>query len=111
MDASVCGLSRGGSCYDGSRVAARGALPNSIVMLSTLRSGAPRAPPAKARRVSTKTSPFYLELLDEVGGERDGANQQIYLVTVSRVLPGVAVAGGFRDLETLTRQEVEVMVK
>ena len=58
-----------------------------------------------------KTSPFYLGLLGELGGEVVGSIVRCYLVTISRVLPRVAVATGYRDLETLTRHDVEGMVR
>ena len=79
--------------------------------LSTLAVATPVAPPLKSRRLVRKTSPFYLALLEELGGEDVGANQRFYLVTISRVLPRVAAATGYRDLETLTRQDVEGMVR
>ncbi len=63
------------------------------------------AAPAKKRRLSAKLSPFYLLLLEDAGRQDDDANQQVYLVTVSRALPGARVASGLRDLETLTRAE------
>ena len=58
-----------------------------------------------------KTSPFYLDLLSDLGAECGDANQRIYRVTISRVLLGVAVFGGFRDIENLTRQDVDVMIR
>ena len=64
------------------------------------------APAAKRLRISKKTSPFYTELLETLGAENDSARQTVYLVTVSRVLPGVASAGGYRDIEKLTRREL-----
>ncbi len=79
--------------------------------LSTLAAGTPGAPPLKSRRLVGKTSPFYLTLINELGGEEPDANQRVYLVTISRVLPGVAATTGYRDLEKLTRQGVEVMVR
>ena len=79
--------------------------------LSTLAVATPVAPPLKSRRLVRKTSLFYLALLEELGGEDVGANQRFYLVTISRVLPRVAAATGYRDLETLTRQDVEGMVR
>ena len=48
--------------------------------------------PAKRRRVAGKTPPWFLALLEDVGSEDGGANQQIYLITVSRVLPEVSPA-------------------
>jgi hypothetical protein len=79
--------------------------------LSTLAVATPVAPPLKSRRLVRKTSPFYLALLGELGGEDAGANQQFYLVTISRVLPRVVAATGYRALDTLTRQDVEGMVR
>ena len=79
--------------------------------LSTLAVAPPAAPPLKSRRLVRKTSPCYLELLEELGGEVVSSSQRCYLVTISRVLPRVAVATGYRDLETLTRHDVEGMVR
>ena len=78
---------------------------------SILAAASSGAPSLKSRRLVSKTSPFYLALLEEVGGEDVGANQRVYLVTISRVLPGVAAATGYRHLDTLTRQDVEGMVR
>ena len=79
--------------------------------LSTLAVAPPAAPPLKSRRLVRKTSPCYLELLEELGGEVVRSSQRCYLVTISRVLPRVAAATGYRDLETLTRHDVEGMVR
>ena len=79
--------------------------------LSTLAVAPPAAPPLKSRRLVRKTSPCYLELLEELGGEVVSSSQRCYLVTISRVLPRVAAATGYRDLETLTRHDVEGMVR
>ena len=67
--------------------------------------------PAKRRRVAGTISPWFLALLEDVGSEDGGANQQIYLITVSRVLPEVMASAGFRDVETLTRAELRDMVR
>ncbi len=67
--------------------------------------------PAKRRRVAGTTSPWFLALLEDVGSEDGGANQQIFLITVSRVLPEVMASAGFRDVETLTRAELRDMVR
>ena len=64
----------------------------------------------KRRRVVGKLSPFYIELLAEVGSEGADPNQQVYLVTVSRALPG-AIAAGLRGVQTLSRQELREMVR
>ena len=56
-------------------------------------------------------SPFYLELLEELGEETDDANRRVYLGTVSRVLPGARAAAGYRDVETLTKAELVGMVR
>ena len=54
------------------------------------------APPAK--RMRTKSSPFYIALLDDLGKEDDNANQHVYLGTISRVLPAARAATGLRDV-------------
>jgi len=61
--------------------------------------------------MSGKTSPFYTGLLDAVGRESNSASQRIYLVTMSRVLPGAAGSPEYRNLEDLTRQNVGDMVR
>ena len=80
-------------------------------MAGVLSRGAGGAPLAKSRRLTGKTSPFYLSLLEELGAENPDARQMVYLVTVSRVLPGVAATAGYRDLSTLTRAELVEMIK
>ena len=80
-------------------------------MASILSRGAGGAPLAKSRRLNGKTSPFYVSLLEELGAENPGAKQMVYLVTVSRVLPGVAATAWYRDLSTLTRAELVEMIK
>ena len=78
---------------------------------SILAAASSGAPSLKSRRLVSKTSPFNLALLEEVGGEDVGANQRVYLVTICRALPGMAAATGCRHLSTLTRQDVEGMVR
>ena len=69
------------------------------------------AAPAKRRRVAGKTSPLYLALLADVGPEDGDANQHVYFITVSRVLPGMVASAGFRDIATLSRAELRDMVR
>ena len=57
-----------------------------------------------------KVSPFYAELLSSLGPETE-LNQRIYLVTMSRVLPTTVGLGPYRDLTTVTREDVGQMVK
>ena len=78
---------------------------------SILAAASSGAPSRKSRRLVSKTSPFNLALLEEVGGEDVGANQRVYLVTFCRALPGMAAATGCRHLSTLTRQDVEGMLR
>ena len=80
-------------------------------MAGILSGGAGGAPLAKSRRLIGKTSPFYVPLLEEIGAEDPGAKQMVYLVTVSRVLPGVAASAWYRDLSTPTRAELVEMIK
>ena len=63
-------------------------------------------PVAKRLRITGKASPFYEKLLSAMGSEDANANQMVYLVTVSRMLPGAAVGGCYRDLEKLSRREL-----
>ena len=67
------------------------------------------APPAK--RMRTKMSPSYAALLGHMGRENADANQVVYLGTVSRVLPATAKAGGYRDVATLTKDELVTIVR
>ena len=67
------------------------------------------APPSK--RIRTKTSPSYAQLVADLGGENADASQVVYLGTVSRVLPSTAAAGGYRDIATLTKSELPTMVR
>ena len=68
------------------------------------------APTQKRYRATQKVSPFYADLLASVGPESE-LNQRIYLVTISRVLCSTAGGGGYRDLSTLSREDVGRMVK
>ena len=77
-------------------------------VLSTSASGLPSP---KRIRLSGKVSPFYVALLEELGGEDGAANQRVYLGTISRVLPGVRAIVGYRDIETLTRAELVAMIR
>ena len=54
--------------------------------------------------------PFYAALLADLGADGADPNRQIYLLTVSRALPG-AVAVGVRDVQALSRQEMREMVR
>ena len=69
----------------------------------------PGAPPLK--RLRGKTSPLYSSLLEAVGGENGEARQQVYLITISRVLPGMAAAAGYKDIAALTRAEVMTAIR
>ena len=66
---------------------------------------------AEERRLSATMYLFYVSLLEDAGRQDDNANQQIYLITVSRALPGAKLASGLRDLETLTRAELLDMLR
>ena len=54
-------------------------------VLSTSMAAGP--PAAKRTRLAKKTFGWYLAMLESMGGEDGCANQLVYLVTVSRVLP------------------------
>ena len=47
----------------------------------------PEGPPSKRLCVRSKSSPFYVSLLEAAGRENGAANERTYLVTSSRVLP------------------------
>ena len=67
-------------------------------------------PAPKRLRLAGKVSPFYADLLESVGREMD-LNQRVYLVTISRVLPGSAGGEAYRDLRPLSRKDVGHMVQ
>ena len=62
-------------------------------------------PVAKRCRLRSKTSPFYTELLAQLGREDHDMNQRVYLATISRVLPG-GTSHHYRDLERISKVEV-----
>ena len=68
------------------------------------------APARKRYRATKKVSPFYAEFLASLGPETE-LNQRIYLVTISRVLPSTTGVAAYRDLSTLSREDVGRMVK
>ena len=76
-------------------------------LLSTNMAAGP--PAAKRTRLAKKTSGWYLAMLESMGGEDGCANQLVYLVTVSRVLPGNVV--GYRDLGGVTTAEMIHMIR
>ncbi len=80
-------------------------------MAGVLSTSAAALPAAKRVRLAGKTSPWYLELLEALGGEDGGANQHVYLGTVSRVLPGGRAAAGYRDTEKLSKAELVTMIR
>ena len=63
----------------------------------------------KRARVCQKLPPFWKEFRDALGAEAADANQQVYLVTMSRVLPGNATQ--FQDISKLTRRQVADMMR
>ena len=67
-------------------------------------------PQSKRLRVMSKSSPFYVHLLEAMGREKGDANQVVYLVTISRVLPKISTQQEYRDLRDLTRQGLEGMI-
>ena len=67
------------------------------------------APVPKRFRACRKDPSFGKEFRESLDVEDDSANQQVYLVTISRVLPGTV--SEYRDLRTVTRAEVAAMVR
>ena len=63
---------------------------------------------AKRTRLSQKTPAFWKEFRDSLGEEASAANQQVYMVTFSRVLPGSAIHK--RGLVQLTRSQIGEML-
>ena len=68
-------------------------------------------PRSKRLRVRSKSSPFYVSMLEAMWREDGEANERIYLVTFSRVLSKASIQQGYRDLRGLTRQELEGMIR
>ena len=51
------------------------------------------------------------QLVDELGAERESARQHVYLVTISRAFADTQVAGGFRNVNDVTREFVSTAVR
>ena len=66
-------------------------------------------PLAKRSRFTKKAPEWLTDFCDSLGQEQEGTNLQVYLVTFSRVFAGTAVA--YRDLRTVTKPELAVMVR
>jgi hypothetical protein len=72
---------------------------------------APSTPPvAKRIRLFGKSSPFYVTFHD-LGREDNSANQQVYLITISRLLVGSAASNRYRDVSTIKKQELIEMIR
>ena len=72
---------------------------------------APSATPvAKRIRLFEKSSPFRVTFHD-LGREDNGANQQVYIITGSRLLVGSAASNRYRDVSTITKQELIEMIR
>lgn len=65
-------------------------------------------PVAKRVRLHAKISPALLALLAEMGKEDPAANQQVYLVTVSRVVDS---SKDLLDTEKLDREQLSMMIR
>lgn len=68
-------------------------------------------PTAKRVRLCSKTPPAFVPIFGELGCEDKAARQQVYLVTVARVLPGTRASSGYKDVAKLTRAELLNMVR
>ena len=66
---------------------------------------------AKKRRFTSKVSPFFASLMEDLGQESVQARQWVYLVTVSRVLGGSTSGTYFRNLEQLQKVQLAEMVR
>ena len=64
---------------------------------------------AKRARCWQKLPPFWKDFRDALGAEAADANQQVYLVTVSRVLPGTVTS--YQDISQLSRSQVADMIR
>ena len=67
-------------------------------------------PVAKRARLCRKSTPFQASLTD-ASGERDDAKQQVYLVTVPRVLLGSLASRGYCDVSQATKKEPAEMIR
>ena len=67
------------------------------------------APVPKRFRATMKVAPYSKAFRDSLGGEMLDGNQRIFLVTISRVLPGNATE--YRNLRDVTRDEVCAMIR
>ena len=64
---------------------------------------------AKRRRLTQKVAPYSHSFRASLGVEDATASQYVYLITMSRVLPGALA--NYRDLRELSRQDVCSMVR
>ena len=64
---------------------------------------------AKRLRIGHKDAPFGKEFREALGPEASDGRHSVYLVTISRVLPGAATE--YRDLRTVTRDSVAAMLR
>ena len=68
------------------------------------------APSSSGRRIRGKTPPPSKLFLQRLDPEVADANQYVYLVTVSRLLPST-IAAGCRDPQTLSRKELCAIIR
>ena len=64
---------------------------------------------AKRARCCQKLPPFWKDFRDTLGEEATDSNQQVYLVTISRVLPGTVTS--YKDISRLARSQVANMIR
>ena len=81
------------------------------VCFAIMAGGALALPPAKRTRLGKKTSPFYLDIVRDLGPESDNAHSLVYLIAISRVLPRSSTLLAYRDLETLKKEELVNMIR
>ena len=68
-------------------------------------------PTAKRVRLCSKTPPAFVSIFGELGCEDKAARQQVYLVTVARVLPGTRASSDYKDVAKLARAQLLSMVR
>ncbi len=72
---------------------------------------APAPKPATPPTGDTSNSESPEDFLKRLGTEELSANQYVYLVAVSRVLPSLVAAGAFWDISALEHHEIADMVR
>lgn len=87
-----------------------GAVPPAVVAAVNAPAPAPENPEGAAAAAAAQRALAQL-LLDDLGEETPGARRLVYLVTISRVLAATLAATNFRDVKSLSREQVADFVR